>query len=136
MQLYVNRSLSSPFNSDILTHIHIQFNWEHSCFTYTHTHTHMNTFCKIIAIVELMKYKVVFFKALVFCEISCVYVACANLCCIIVELTPEVLLFTEPRELLFLNKIIYQSYYINVYIISFVFLSLFNSTISLSIYIY
>ena len=44
------------------------------------------------------------FKVLVFCQISRVYVACANLCYIIVELAHEVLLFAEPREILFYHK--------------------------------
>ena len=61
----------------------------------------MNIFCIIIAIVELIKYKV-----LVFSQISRVYVACANLCYIIVELTPEVLLFAEPWQILFLHNMV------------------------------
>ena len=42
---------------------------------------------------------------LFFCQISRVYVACTNLYCIIAELTTEVLLFSQPRELLFLCKL-------------------------------
>ena len=38
-----------------------------------------------------------------FYQISRVYVACVNLCYIIMELTPEVLLFAELQELLFLH---------------------------------
>ena len=57
----------------------------------------MNTFSIIIDIVELIEnIKLFFFKVLVFCQISRVYVACAISCCIIVELTPDVLLFAEP----------------------------------------
>ena len=63
----------------------------------------MNTFCMLTATVELIEnIKLFFFKVLVFYQISRVYVACANLYCIIVELTFEVLLFAEPREILFL----------------------------------
>ena len=40
-----------------------------------------------------------------FCQISRVNVACANLCCIIVELTLEILLFAEPCEILFLHNL-------------------------------
>ena len=65
----------------------------------------LHTLCIIIAIVELIEnIKLFFFKVLVFCQISHVYVACANLCCIIVELTSKVLLFAEPQEILFLYK--------------------------------
>ena len=55
-------------------------------------------------IVELIgNVKFFFFKVLVFCQISRVYVACAKLYCIIVELTAEVLLFAEPWENLFFH---------------------------------
>ena len=64
----------------------------------------MNTFGITIAIVLLIEnIKLFFFKLLVFCQISRVYVACANLYCNVVELTPEVLLFAEPWEILFLH---------------------------------
>ena len=53
----------------------------------------MNTFCIIIVIVELIENrKLCLFKFLSFCQISRVYVACANLSCIIMEITPEILL--------------------------------------------
>ena len=48
--------------------------------------------------------KLFFFKVFVYCQISRVYVAYGNLCCIIVELKPKVLLFAESRELLFFYK--------------------------------
>ena len=63
----------------------------------------MNSFYIIIAIVDLIKYKVIFLFS-VFCQISRVYVAFANLCYINVEQTHEVLLFREPRELFFLHN--------------------------------
>ena len=47
-----------------------------------------------------------FFKVIVICQISRIYVACANLYGIIVELTLKVLLFAEPRELLFLYTLL------------------------------
>ena len=43
---------------------------------------------------------------MIFCQISRVYVTSANLCCIIVEPTPKVLLFAEPREILFLLRLL------------------------------
>ena len=51
--------------------------------------------------VELMKDIKLFFLMFFF---SSVYIACTNLCYIIGELTPEVLLFAEPRGILFLYK--------------------------------
>ena len=41
--------------------------------------------------------KLFFFKVLFFGQIFHVYVACANLFCIIVEQTPKVLLFMKPQ---------------------------------------
>ena len=79
------------------TYKHSIWQWKFVFYTHTHTHTHthMNTFCINIAIVELIKYiKLFFFQVLAFfCEISRIYVACANLCFIILELTPDVLGF-------------------------------------------
>ena len=104
IHMYVSTSLSSPFNSDILTHIRT-FNLTENV-RVSHTHTHMNTFCIIIAIVELIEnIKLFFFKVLIFCQISRVYVTCANLCFTIVELTPQILLFVESRELLLHHKL-------------------------------
>ena len=81
------------------TYTHIQFNWQYSCFTRTCEHPLYNhSHCQVDR-----KYKVVSFKVLVFCQISCVYIACANSCCIIAELTPKVLFFVESREILFLH---------------------------------
>ena len=71
-----------------------------------YTHTYMNTVYIIIAIVELIENITLFFvKVFVFCHISRVYVACPNFCCIIVELTSKVLLFMEPRKILFIHSI-------------------------------
>ena len=59
----------------------------------------MNTLCIIITIIELIEnIKLFFLKVLVFCQISCIYIACENLYCIIVKLIPEVLLFAGPSE--------------------------------------
>ena len=89
----VSTSLSSLFSSDIVTHIHT-LNLTDNIRV---LHTHMNTLGIIIVIVELIEnIKLFFFKVFVFCQIFQVDVAYANLCCIIMELVPEVLLFAEP----------------------------------------
>ena len=93
--MYIHFQVQAYF----LGHTHTFHLTENIRVLYTHTHTCVYTFCIIIAIIKLF-----FFKVLVFCHISRVYVACTNLCCIIVELTPEVLFFVEPQEILFLDK--------------------------------
>ena len=74
IHMYESTNLYSIFNLDIHRHTHTlnltdNIRVSHTD-THTHTHTHMNTFCIIIAIIEVIKYKVIFFNVLVFCQIS------------------------------------------------------------------
>ena len=89
IHMYISTISYSLFSSDILTHIHTFNLIDNICITHT------NTFCIIIAIVKFRwNIKFFFFKFL----LSTLF---EQIC---VELTTEVLPFTEPQEILFLHK--------------------------------
>ena len=101
MYLYLSTSRVSPFNQDIFTHIQTFNLTENICVLHTHAHAYEHLLynyyhCRVDKI-----YNCLFFNVLAFYQISRVYVACVNLCCIIEDLTLEVLLFAESREILF-----------------------------------